>query len=85
MGIIHAAREGKSKRLQKVLSVLADHRPHSTWQIAQRTQSVAVHTDIAELRANGHTIETALRGCTSEGKRIYTYRLVRRVEELAHA
>ena len=75
-GTIHAAKFDKSKRLQRTLAVLADHQPHTTWQIAQRTQSVAVHTDIAELRANGNIIESQRLGRTSDGRMIHAYKLV---------
>ena len=53
-----------SRRLQRVLSVLADGQPHSTAEIVHRTGLVAVDTAIRELRGypNHLPIERSQRG-----------------------
>jgi len=45
-----------SPRLQRVLSVLRDGRPHTTREIVRLAHVVAVNSCIAELRANGAVI-----------------------------
>lgn len=45
-----------SPRLQRVLAVLADGRPHTTRQIVRRGRVMAVNACIAELRQHGATI-----------------------------
>lgn len=64
-----------SPRLQRLLRVLSDGKPHSTWQIAKRTNNLAVGTSISELRAHGAEIT-----CTTEimkGKRRFFYRMTK--------
>jgi len=46
-----------SDRLRKTLSVLKEGW-HTTWEISQATQSMAVHSDVAALRANGVSVES---------------------------
>ncbi|WP_210879197.1 helix-turn-helix domain-containing protein [Roseovarius autotrophicus] len=53
-----------SPRLQRVLAVLRDGRPHTTREIVRRAHVVAVNSCIAELRANGAEIL-----CTRERKK----------------
>jgi hypothetical protein len=67
-----------SPRLQRVLSVLKDGRPHSTREIVRKAHVVAVNSCIAELRANGAVIH-----CTRERKKdrlICRYRMVKAPE-----
>jgi hypothetical protein len=45
-----------SPRLQRVLAVLRDGKPHTTREIVRRAHVVAVNSCIAELRANGAEI-----------------------------
>jgi hypothetical protein len=45
-----------SPRLQRVLAVLRDGRPHTTREIVRRANVVAVNSCISELRANGAEI-----------------------------
>ncbi|KJS43523.1 helix-turn-helix domain-containing protein [Roseovarius sp. BRH_c41] len=52
-----------SPRLQRVLAVLKDGRPHTTREIVRRAHVVAVNSCISELRANGAEIL-----CTRERK-----------------
>jgi hypothetical protein len=53
-----------SPRLQRVLAVLKDGRPHTTREIVRRAHVVAVNSCIAELRANGAEIN-----CTRERRK----------------
>jgi biotin operon repressor len=55
MGHIHAAGL-HTPRLQKVLRLLSDGRPHSTREISRKTGAMAVNAVIAELRHHGATI-----------------------------
>lgn len=45
-----------SPRLQRVLALLKDGRPHTTREIVRRAHVVAVNSCIAELRENGAEI-----------------------------
>ena len=60
-----------SRRLQRVLSVLADGQPHSTAEIVHRTGLVAVDTAIRELRGSPNDLPIAR---TQRGH-IHTYTL----------
>lgn len=54
---MHAARIGRSPRLQRVLALLSDGQWHSTLDIVTRAMVCAVNSCVAELRANGCVIE----------------------------
>jgi hypothetical protein len=69
-GVIHAANAEKSKRLRKTYYALRYYGNPTTKQIADHTDSCAVHTDIAELRANGYQID-----CKCVGRGRFEYRL----------
>ena len=72
--MIHAGKLSSSARLQATLRVLSDCHAHSTRDIAETTGSQAVHTDIAELRANGLPVGPAVyAGRSQEGRKIYCY------------
>ncbi|EPX78119.1 hypothetical protein [Salipiger mucosus] len=64
----------KSARLQRVLTVLSDGKPHSTWSIMRRAKVCAVNSCIAELRCLGARIdcETRLEGPERERRFYYT-------------
>jgi biotin operon repressor len=66
---MRSAKLDKSHRLQRVLSVLQDGRPHSTMEISRRANVLAVNSCIAELRDNGIAIESSCE------KRIWWYRI----------
>jgi hypothetical protein len=71
----HAAKLNKSERLRKLDALLCDGYYHSTKEILEKTGSVAVHSDIHELRCNGRNISPALYlGKTLEGRKMYAYR-----------
>ena len=67
--MIHAAKVARSPRLNRVLRVLRDGREHTSWELQMEARTVAVHTCISELRANGYSIT-----CRRMGH-VWTYRL----------
>jgi hypothetical protein len=73
---MHAADLKKSSRLQNCLSAMADCLWHTTAWLQEATGSMAVHSDIAELRANNVSIETKYVARLSNGRKVYAYRLV---------
>ena len=70
---MNAATLEKSKRLQRVLTVLQSG-PKTTMEIIQLAQVCAVNSIVAELRANGKHIE-----CTTLKRGVFMYRLVEQV------
>lgn len=71
----HAARIEKSSRLQRTLAALADGKAHTTAEIAHLTGSMAVHTDVHELRRNGYDVACQYVGRSPTGRKVYAYRL----------
>ncbi len=74
---MHFANIKKSIRLRKTLDVLKDKRLHTTADIRRVTKSVAVHSDISEVRANGYIIhcwDTGVR--TKTGNKVFVYLLI---------
>ena len=69
-GRMHCGRIETSKRLQDTLAVLQDGEWHTTREIRLVTNSEAVHSDLAALRANGVDYE-----CKPAGGKKYAYRL----------
>lgn len=67
--MIHAAKADRSPRLHRVLSVLRDGRDHTSWELQMEARTVAAHTCISELRANGYAIT-----CQRMGH-VWVYRL----------
>lgn len=75
---MHAAKLEKSTRLRRVKELLLTFPEGlTTMEIATAAGSVAVHSDVAELRANGLGIECQYEGRTAEGRRVYRYVLCR--------
>lgn len=72
-GHIHAARLD-SPRLQRVLAVLSDSKPHSTRGLIRKAQVAAVNAIISELRQHGAVIDCQQqRAPSGRGRRwIYT-------------
>jgi len=68
---MHAAKLDNSARLQRVVEVLLDHKPHTTRDIIRLAFCCAVNSCISELRANGYDI-----ACKQVGRGRYEYRLV---------
>ena len=64
----------KSQRLQTVARLLRDFPDGlTTFGLASACGSVAIHSDVAELRANGLAVECQYEGQTAEGRRVYRY------------
>lgn len=64
-----------SPRLQRVLAVLRDGKPHTTRDIVRRARVMAVNACISELRAHGAEID-----CTTQfvaGRRRWFYRMTK--------
>jgi hypothetical protein len=64
-----------SPRLQRVLRLLADGRPHTTREIVRGARVMAVNACVAELRAHGAEIT-----CTAsfvKGQRRFFYRMTK--------
>lgn len=70
---MHAAKIADSPRLQKVLAFLRRHGPATTLEIVTGCQVCAVNSIIAEIRANGYTVN-----CQAvKGRRgVYRYELI---------
>ena len=64
-----------SPRLQRVLAVLADGRPHTTRDIVRRGRVMAVNACVSELRQHGASID-----CRAEiigGRRRFYYTMTK--------
>jgi hypothetical protein len=70
----HAAKADRSPRLQKLLSILKDGNIYSTARLHSATGSMAVHTDIHELRCNGYKITRHYIGRVNN-RSVYGYKL----------
>ena len=71
---IHAARYSRSKRLQRVVSLMSDGLKRSTWVIQQRARVCNAHTCISELRAQGFRFPAAKQRMV-KGERRWYYQL----------
>ena len=56
-----------SPRLQRVLAVLADGRPHTTRDIVRKGRVMAVNACVSELRAHGAEISCVKQAVTAPG------------------
>lgn len=76
-GRIRAANLRRSPRLQRTLAALvrAGQGGATTLELHQATGSMAVHTDAAELKANGCRIRQWYDGKTASGARVSRYAL----------
>jgi hypothetical protein len=70
---MHAGKLTTSPRLRATLSAI-NERWQTTREISQRTESMAVHSDIAALRANGIAIERKCIGRTENGNQVWAYK-----------
>lgn len=68
-----------SDRLKSVLRVLADCIPHTGQEIERRTNGIAAHSDISDLRRIGVRVPPALYIGKSivTSRKIFTYRIRR--------
>ena len=73
--MIHYAKLENSQRLQELFAILQDGKAHSAFDIQAKTKSMAVHTDIAELRENGYEISQWYDGQTARGRSRSMYRM----------
>ena len=73
--MMHAANPKTSDRLQRVLALLNDGAEHSTREIVEGADVVAVSSCIAELRVAGYYITCRRYLRHSTGRQIYLYRL----------
>ena len=69
---IHAAKPATSPRLQRVLAVLKDGKPHSSMAIMLQADTVAPSTCVAELRANGAVISCEQRNKNGQRRWYFT-------------
>ena len=67
---LHFAKVKNSPRLQRTLSVLLDHHPHTTRHIQEKAHVCAVNSIVSELRANGYVID-----CECIGRGRFQYQL----------
>ena len=66
----------KSKRLQSLLRILQGGGIYDTQYLSTKTGSMALHTDIHELRAHGVPVSKAIyTGKSKSGRKIYSYHL----------
>jgi hypothetical protein len=73
MGTIHAGRIETSRRLQAVHRALLDG-PKTSAELQRFTGGMAIHSDIAELRAQGIPVAPAkYLHKTTDGHKIYLY------------
>ena len=70
---MHAGCVKSSLRLQKTMLTLSDNIWHTTREISQKTGSMAVHSDIAGLRANGVRVLSERR--KGQPTRIWQYQI----------
>lgn len=64
-----------SPRLQRVLKLLRDGRPHTTREIVRKASVVAVNSCVAELREHGAEILCAVK--TINGQRRFYYTMLK--------
>lgn len=67
----------KSNRLQRILKVLSDGRPHSTRDIVRRAGVMAVSVCMAELRQNGAEIDCQRETDPIRGAQRWNYTLIK--------
>lgn len=72
----HAANIANSDRLRKTLKALASGHQLTTRDIARQTGSMAVHTDIHELRENGFDILMSYEPPPCGGRQVPHYQLL---------
>jgi len=70
---MHAGHLDTSQRLQNTLKAIKDWA--TTLEISRYTGSMAVHSDIAALRAGGVKISSKYVGRTAFGNRTWAYRM----------
>jgi len=69
---MHAGKIATSSRLKDTLAAIYG-RWQTTQEIADRTGSVAVHSDVAALRAGGLVVLSRFVRTTEAGRKVYAY------------
>ena len=67
----------KTARMQATIRALGGRGWRTSAEIAAQTGSVAVHSDVADLRASGVPVECKYSHTTGSGRRVYKYRMIR--------
>lgn len=70
----------KSDRLQTLLGFMRKGSWCDSLVIASHTASLAIHSDIQDLRRNGYLIERKYCGLNGNGRQINKYRLIGRAK-----
>jgi hypothetical protein len=70
----HGGSPQTSDRLRQTLLYLADGNWHTTLDIQSVTGSVAVSSDVGDLRKCGYNISCEYQGLTENKRKIYRYR-----------
>jgi hypothetical protein len=72
---MHAAKTDKSERLSRTLHFIRSWGKYgaTSAQVQGFTGSMAVATDISELRQNGYNIECEYDGINHDGRKIFRY------------
>ena len=81
--MMNHAQLSHSPRLQRVHELLRDRGEHSTLEISIRAGVCAVSAIMSELRAQGADIRCRQIHSKKTGDRIWVYRLVKAVKEVA--
>ena len=72
---MHAANADKSARLRRTLSFIRGWGSNgvTSAELQGFTRSMAVATDVSELRRNGHRIDCVYEGTNERGRKVYRY------------
>ncbi len=71
----HGGTMQKSLRLKKTLPLVLG-RGHTNFEIQAKTGSMAVHTDVDDLRKLGWPVKRFYQGLSENGRKIQLYRVV---------
>ena len=71
----HAANVQKSARLKRLLGELSSGSLKTTGELQKKTGSMAIHSDVHELRCNGIQIGKAVYLGVQNGNKVYGYQL----------
>ncbi len=76
---MHFCNADHSLRLKRTLNALVEvgRSGITSAALAQRTGSVAVATDVSELRKNGYVIDCKYLYKTATGRKVFTYELLK--------
>lgn len=82
MGRMHAASSEKSERLKRTLAALraGGLLGRTGAELSRATGSLAISTDISELRKNGWIVDRQYEGLSAHGRRVHRYTLLGKLE-----